>query len=178
MKIGLIRHFPVEQALPTGWKTAAELHQWRHDYELASVRPIQPDLGGVKWTRCFASTVRRAALTADAVFPGAATQTDLLREAEFAEFRTGALRLPILAWYAIFRLSWMTGHCSQRALRDAFIQRVQTVADQLASGTGDTLVVSHGGVMAFLSAELRRRGFAGPKFGLAAHARAYVFERA
>jgi broad specificity phosphatase PhoE len=177
VKIGLIRHFPVEQAMPAGWKTAAELHKWRHDYELAGVRHIEPDLGGVEWTRCIASTVRRAAITANAVFPGLVAQTDLLREAEFAEFRTGALRLPILAWYAIFRLSWMTGHRSQRPLRDAFMQRVRTVAEELSAGTKDTLVVSHGGVMAFLSTELRRRGFVGPKFGLATHARTYVFER-
>ena len=163
--------------MPSGWKTAAELHQWRHDYELAGVRHIAPDLGGVKWTRCLASTVRRAAITANAVFPGEVTLTDLLREAEFAEFRTGSLRLPIIAWYVIFRLSWMTGHRSQRELRDVFMQRVQTVAEQLAVSDDDTLVVSHGGVMAFLSAELRRRGFVGPKFGLAAHARVYVFSR-
>ena len=164
--------------MPSGWKTAAELHKWRADYELAGVRHIEPDLGGVEWKRCIASTVRRAAITANAVFPGEVTPTDLLREAEFAEFRTGALRLPILAWYAIFRLSWMTGHSSQRELRDVFMQRVRTVADQLAAGTEDTLVVSHGGVMAFLSGELRKRGFTGPKFGLATHARTYVFEKA
>ena len=177
MKVGLIRHFPVEQAMPSGWKTAAELHTWRQDYELAGVRHIEPDLGGVEWARCIASTVRRAALTAKAVFPGPVTQTDLLREAEFAEFRTGALCLPVLIWYFIFRLSWMTGHRSQRTLRDEFMRRVHLVADELEAASEHTLVVSHGGMMAFLSAELVRRGFTGPKLRLATHARVYVYEK-
>jgi len=38
-------------------------------------------------------------------------------------------------------------------------------------------VVSHAGVMLYLSEELRRRGFAGPKLGIAKHARVYLFER-
>lgn len=177
MKIGLIRHFPVEQAMPSGWVTAADLHTWRQAYELAGVRPIEPDLGGVEWSRCIASTVRRAALTATSIFPGTVTQTDLLREAEFAEFRTGTLSLPVVVWYCIFRLSWMTGHRSQRTLRDEFMARVRAVADELERGTADTLVVSHGGMMAFLSAELLRRGYSGPKLRLAMHARVYVYER-
>ena len=163
--------------MPSGWKTAAELHTWRESYELAGVRHIDADLGGVEWSRCIASTVRRAALTANAIFPGPVTQTDLLREAEFAEFRTGALCLPVLFWYFIFRLSWMTGHRSQCALRDAFMRRMHLVADELEAGTENTLVVSHGGMMAFLSAELLRRGFTGPKLRLATHARVYVYER-
>jgi len=84
--------------MPSGWMTAADLHQWRQDYELADVRPIEPELGGVAWERCFASSVRRAAVTANTIFPGAVAATDLLREAEFTEFRTGALCLPVLVW--------------------------------------------------------------------------------
>jgi hypothetical protein len=41
----------------------------------------------------------------------------------------------------------------------------------------DTLVVSHAGMMAYLSAELRRRGFAGPKLRWAKHATAYIYEK-
>ncbi|HEX5218863.1 MAG TPA: hypothetical protein VFZ59_04800 [Verrucomicrobiae bacterium] len=41
----------------------------------------------------------------------------------------------------------------------------------------DTLVVSHAGVMMYLSDELRRRGFAGPKLRTPKHAIAYIYER-
>lgn len=51
------------------------------------------------------------------------------------------------------------------------------MADRLAAAERNTLVVSHAGVMAYLSAELRRRGFHGPPLRLAKHATLYVYER-
>src|SRR4051812_21779068 len=33
MRIGFIRHFPVEEALPRGWRTSAELMRWRERYD-------------------------------------------------------------------------------------------------------------------------------------------------
>jgi hypothetical protein len=71
----------------------------------------------------------------------------------------------------------MTGHPSQRACREEFRQRVRAAADRLNALDQDTLVVSHAGMMAFLSVELRRRGFAGSKLRIAKHATAYLSER-
>jgi broad specificity phosphatase PhoE len=71
----------------------------------------------------------------------------------------------------------VTGHRSQRAARDHFKRRVQAVADLAEAGEGDVLLVSHAGMMAYLRAELVRRGFRGPQFRIAEHARLYVFER-
>jgi hypothetical protein len=87
------------------------------------------------------------------------------------------LRLPVGGWRLLLRLAWFTGHSSQRAARDEFHRRIKASADLLEQEPVDTLVVSHAGVMFFLRKELLRRGFTGPKFGLAAHARLYVFER-
>jgi hypothetical protein len=39
------------------------------------------------------------------------------------------------------------------------------------------LIVSHAGMMFYLRKELLRRGFYGPKFGIADNGRLYVFER-
>jgi hypothetical protein len=52
------------------------------------------------------------------------------------------------------------------------------VADHLCDRRGDVLAVSNAGMMAMLAAELRRRGFTGPRLRIAAHARAYVYARA
>jgi hypothetical protein len=52
-----------------------------------------------------------------------------------------------------------------------------SVADRLCMAQADTLVVSHAGMMAYLSAELRRRGFAGPRLRIAKHATVYEYER-
>src|SRR6476646_1269426 len=98
MRIGLIRHFPVEEAMPTGWKTSAQLCSWREDYENAEVSRVPADLGGITWCLCISSDVRRAYLTAKAIFSGPITQTALLREPQFEEFRTGKVRLPVWVW--------------------------------------------------------------------------------
>ena len=178
MRLGLIRHFPVTEGMPTGWNTAAQLSAWRRAYELAAAQPGPADLGGIAWAHCLSSDLPRAYLTAKTVFSGPITQTDLLREAQFAEFRTGNLRLPVWGWRLLLQFTWMTGHRSQRAERDEFRRRVRALAGQLEAGPQDTLVVSHAGMMMYLSAELRRRGFSGPKFRWAQHAQVYVFQKA
>jgi broad specificity phosphatase PhoE len=177
MRIGLLRHFPVTQQLPTGWKTAADLQAWIERYDLAETPVGEFDLGGVEWRACIASDMPRTRITAGAVFVGEVGHTELLREAQFAPFKTGGLRLPVWVWKWMLRLTWMTGHSSQRACRDEFRQRVLAVADRLSAIDRDILVVSHAGMMAYLSAELRRRGFVGPKLRIAKHARVYVYEK-
>ena len=166
MRIGLIRHFPVEQQFPSGWKTSAELLLWREQYEASPVILGQADLGSFEWTQCISSDIERAVATAKAVFRGPFEQTPLLREPDFAQFGTGDLRLPVWIWRWILLLSWAAGHSSQRACRDEFRRRVAAMADLLEGTTGDVLVVSHGGMMTFLSAELRRRGFSGQQPGI------------
>jgi broad specificity phosphatase PhoE len=87
------------------------------------------------------------------------------------------LRLPVTVWVWMVRLAWFTGHRSQRASRDEFLQRVGAVADLLEQSTVDTLVVSHAGMMTYLSAELRRRGFRGPRLRLPKHAILHLYTR-
>jgi broad specificity phosphatase PhoE len=177
MHIGLIRHFPVEQRFPSGWKTAADLDLWRRQYDASPMVVGQADLGSFQWSHCISSDTERAVATAKAVFPGPVEQTMLLRELEFAQFRTGNLRLPVWIWRWILRLSWATGHQSQRACRDEFRRRVVATADLVEAKTGDILVVSHAGMMAYLSAEFRRRGFLGPKLRMPKHATLYLYEK-
>lgn len=177
VRIGLLRHFPVAQQLPVGWRTAADLRVWREGYDHAETLVGAFDLGGVAWQACISSDLNRTCVTARAVFNGPIVRTALLREPEFAPFQTGNLRLPVWTWRGLLQLSWLTGHKSQRACRDDFRRRVGAVADQLCAADQDTLVVSHAGMMAFLSRELRRRGFAGPKLRIAKHATAYVYEK-
>lgn len=175
--LGLLRHFPVELSLPSGWKTSADLRRWLTEYDASAVVPGTADLGDIPWARCLSSDSARAWATAQAVFTGPMERTPLLREPDFVPFSTGGLRLPVWLWLWVVRLAWLTGHGSQRACRDDFRCRVMAVADRLVSEAGPTLVVSHAGMMAYLSAELRRRGFAGPRLRMAKHATLYVYER-
>jgi len=177
MRLGLLRHFPVNYGLPHGWMTAEDLSHWMEHYDASEVSPQPLDLGTHIWRECLSSDLHRAVVTAKAAFAGPIETTPLLREATFAQFPTGNLRLPVGLWGWILRAAWWSGHGSQRACRDAFLRRVSAAADLLESRGDGSLVVSHGGMMAFLSAELRRRGFTGPKLRLAKHATLYVYER-
>jgi broad specificity phosphatase PhoE len=178
MRIGLLRHFPVELPLPSGWRTAADLFEWRVQYERSPAVVGSVDIGQHEWTRCLSSDLERALVTAKAAFPGPVESTPLLREVEFAQFKTGPLRLPMPVWRGVFGLAWATGHRSQRACRDEFRRRVVAVADLLEGVAENTLVVSHGGMMIYLSAELRRRGYPGPKLKHPRHATLYCYQKA
>jgi broad specificity phosphatase PhoE len=153
------------------------LQAWRERYERSETSVGTFDLAGVEWRMCLSSDLPRASITARAVFPGPIEYTAQLREGRFEAFQTGRLRLPVKAWEWLLRLSWMSGHRSQRACRDDLRQRVLGLAERLGASAQDTLIVSHAGVMACLSDELRRRGFLGPRLRLPRHATTYVYER-
>lgn len=163
--------------MPSGWMTAAELQAWRERYDAAAPQPADVSLDSAQWRRCYSSDLQRAYATARTLYSGDIVQTPLLREAEIAPFQTGRLRLPVVAWRWILRFAWMTGHRSQRASRDDFMSRVRAVADLAEAQASDVLLVSHAGMLAYLSGELVRRGYRGPKFRIAEHARLYVFEK-
>jgi len=177
MRVGLVRHFPVSEPMPSGWITAAQLHEWKRRYDCAGAHCEAVTLAAANWARCYSSDLKRAYVTAQALYPGEIVQTPLLREPEVAQFETGELLLPIWLWRLMLGLSWMTGHRSQRSSRDDFLRRVHAVAELIESDDTDVLLVSHAGMMAYLRKELLRRGFEGPKFRIADHARLYVFER-
>ena len=177
MRIGLVRHFPVQEAWPSGWVTSDDLQQWRERYDAAHVQIGPIDVRAVAWQRCFSSDLKRASVTAQSAHSGTILQTPLLREVETMPFATGQLRLPLWGWRWVFRLAWLTGHKSQRPARDDLHRRVRAMADLLESEPVDTLAVSHAGIMHYLRKELLHRGFQGPGFRLAEHARLYVFER-
>ena len=119
----------------------------------------------------------RARITAKTVFNGKIEHTESLREPQVRQFQTGGLRLPFWAWRWTLRVSWIVGHRSQRLCRDEFKARVTAVAERLIDMEQDILVVSHAGMMAYLSAELRRRGFSGPSLRIAETAKIYIYER-
>jgi broad specificity phosphatase PhoE len=176
-RVGFVRHFHVQVPMPSGWHTARQLHEWRTRYDDGACTPCEVDLAGIQWSACLSSDMPRTLTTARALFGDAVESTPLLREAEFAQFQTGRLSMPVFAWRWALRFAWMTGHSSQRQCRDEFKSRVRAVADELERRGGDLLVVSHAGMISYLSAELRLRGFDGPKLRIPQNARLYLYER-
>lgn len=177
MRVALVRHFKVSEPMPCGWMTAPELLAWKARYDVAEVCPFEVTLDSESWPCCYVSDLLRARETARRIYFGEIQPMAELREAEFGLFPTGRCRLPAWVWRIMLRLAWMTGHSSQRQFRDDFRCRVRRMADLISTSKTDVLVVSHAGMMFYLRKELLRRGFRGPKFSIADHARPYVFER-
>lgn len=176
MRVGLLRHFRVTEPYPRGWVRAGQLKAWMDRYDRAPIVPGEFDLGGVPWKACLCSPQPRARQTAEIVFRGVPEVSDLFAEARFCISPIGGVRLPVIAWRLLLQLAWKAGHRSQRIHRDDLRRRVDAAADRLESQPVDTLVVSHAGLMLHLAAELRRRGFHGPRLGFADHARAYLYQ--
>jgi broad specificity phosphatase PhoE len=177
MRVGLVRHFKVSEPMPSGWLTALELQEWRERYDLAELCPFEVAIDSESWARCYASDLARAEATARRIYFGEIQLTAELREAEFGLFPTGRWRFPVWVWRIVLRLAWMTGHSSQRQFRDDFRSRVRRMVDMIDSYETDALLVSHAGMMLYLRKELLRRGYRGPRFSIADHARLYIFER-
>ncbi len=177
VRVGLVRHFPVNEPLPSGWRTGDELDAWRERYDQATIQTGPFDLGGIPWQVCLSSDLPRAMSTAQHLFDGPIEVTPWLREAEFSFRHVSRYRLPVWVWHFGLRAMWATRHRSQRTFQDDFLRRVALASERLLSSECDTLVVSHAGMMHYLSAVLRRRGMMGPKIRLARHAVVYVYTR-
>ncbi|ALK08689.1 histidine phosphatase family protein [Blastochloris viridis] len=178
MRLGLIRHFEVAHGQPQGWLSVADMAKWIDDYELAGVRQKPVDLGERPWRHCISSTAPRALATARALYPGEIETTPFLCEPKLNPFRTGDLRLPYAGWRWLLRLAWFSSHGSQIDVKRTFLANIEAIADRLMDAPDDTLVVSHAGAMMMLRKALIRRGFSGPRFGIAECGRLYVFTRA
>ncbi|BBF94336.1 histidine phosphatase family protein [Blastochloris tepida] len=177
LRLGLVRHFEVTHGPPAGWVSVADIARWIEDYDAADVRHKPVDLGPLPWPRCISSTAPRALTTARALYQGDIETLPQLCEPKLNPFRTGELRLPFAGWRMLLRLAWMTSHSSQRDVKRTFLAEIERVADRLTEAPDDTLVVSHAGSMMFLRRALIRRGFTGPRFGIAECGRLYVFTR-
>jgi broad specificity phosphatase PhoE len=178
MKVGLIRHFSVAKEYPRKLLvTAAEVGQWLTEYDTAEVHLGNVDLGGVDWKRCYASDLPRALTTARTIFQGEINVREELREISAHVYHGSRLRLPFLWWAVLGRAGWFFNTQAHAGHNQAVKTRVAKALDEILRSPEDVLIVSHAALMRNLQLELRRRGFRGPNFGMAANGRLYVFER-
>jgi broad specificity phosphatase PhoE len=179
MKIGLVRHFKVTRGYPTAkWITPSEFDQWMKEYEESDVEETEVDLGGEDWQKCYVSTVRRAAYTAEKIYQGELIKTEDLREIPVYPFFKRNIKIPMILYPLCIRTAWFFNHKSQLERRTDVEMRVSKIIDRiLEENEENALVVSHGALMMFLRKELIRRGFKGPKLGRPENAKLYLFEK-
>ncbi|BBI31329.1 histidine phosphatase family protein [Cohnella abietis] len=176
MKIGLVRHFKVMKDYPKGKRySASDVTQWFQEYDLAEIEEGSTDLCGIEWNQCLVSDMTRARITAEKIFEGTILVKADLREIPAPKFTT-KLKLPFLGWLILIRLSVLMNRQTRQDIKIAK-ERINKVLDEaVASDLENVLIVSHAALMMYMSRELIKRGFHGPKLGYPTNGKLYVFE--
>ncbi len=177
MKIGLLRHFKVSLGYPNRWVTSKELEIWEQEYAASEIEEIPIDLDHSEWNRCYSSDISRAQKTAKKAFDGNIVLMEELREMTLYPVFKSDIRLPLWLHVTLIRLAWFMGHKSQKETKKEVVKRINKILDQAIEQGDNVLIVGHGGIMIFMSKELAKRGFTGPKFNRPENARLYVYEK-
>ncbi|SDZ63522.1 Histidine phosphatase superfamily (branch 1) [Evansella caseinilytica] len=177
MKIGLIRHFKVKRGYPDKWVTSKELMNWAVEYDESDVIEKKIDLGNIQWKHCFSSDLARAQRTAENTFSGNIVFLEELREIRISPIFSMNRKLPLFIHMLLIRAAWFFNHKSQPDGKKQVTERLNQALDKMMGLQEDVLIISHGGIMMFLSRELKKRGFTGPALNRPQNARLYLYEK-
>ena len=165
MRIGIIRHFKVN-CHKSLFMTSKEFKEWEENYNKSDVIRNNVELRGIKWDKCYSSTLIRAIVTAQHVYKGNIVKNDLIRETIIDPIFKSNFKLPYWFWAVSGRLAWYFNHKSQEEnkilTKDKARKFVKTLLDEAKiEGTENILIVTHGFFMYSLQKELKKRGFIG-----------------
>lgn len=181
MRIGIIRHFKVNYHKSL-FMTSEDFKEWEDNYNKSDVIKKDVELMGVKWDKCYSSTLIRAIITAQHVYKEDIVKNDLIRETIIDPIFKSNFKLPYWFWAVSGRLAWYFNHKSQEENKIITKDKARKFVDALQEeakkeGTENILIVTHGFFMYSLQKELRKRGFIGklitsPKNGIL-----YLYEK-
>jgi len=181
MKIGLIRHFKVNYNKKL-FMTSKQFKEWEENYNISEVIKKDVELIGIRWDKCYSSTLIRAITTAQSVYKGEIIQNDLIRETIIDPIFKSNLRLPYWFWAVSGRLAWYFNHKSQEEnkiiTRDKAKHFVDILLDESQrDGKENILIVTHGFFMYSLQKELKKRGFIGKLITSPKNGVLYLYEK-
>jgi broad specificity phosphatase PhoE len=170
VRIGIIRHFKVNYP-KSFFMTSQQFKEWEENYNKSDVIEKDIELMGIKWDKCYASTLIRAIITAKHVYKEDIVKTDLIRETIIDPIFKSDFKLPYWFWAVGGRLAWYFNHKSQEENKTITREKVREFLDELLEYSENILVVTHGFFMYSLQKELKKRGFIGklitnPKNGI------------
>ncbi|BCZ46110.1 hypothetical protein psyc5s11_21770 [Clostridium gelidum] len=165
MKIGIIRHFKVN-CHKNLFMTSKEFKKWEDNYNKSDVIEEDVELMGIKWDKCYSSTLIRAIITAQHVYKKDIIKNDLIRETIIDPIFKSDFKLPYWFWAVSGRLAWYFNHKSQEEIKIITREKAEKFVDLLldeakTEGTENILIVTHGFFMYSLQKELKKRGFIG-----------------
>ncbi|WP_247235585.1 hypothetical protein [Telluribacter sp. SYSU D00476] len=177
MKVGLIRHFPVEHEYLKGLVSQSQVLQWFNGYNSAPLQSRQVDVGSW-WDICYSSELPRARQTAEAIYHGPTITTTLLNEPVPDPLFKYNVRLPFMLWALLIRLALVYNHPTQSHRKEVLESRIRTwFIERLEHQNGNILIVSHAFTMEVLSRLLVKEGFTGKVLNRPPNGVLYTYER-
>ena len=181
MKIGLIRHFKVNYHKKL-FMTSRQFKQWEENYNTSEVIKNDVELMGIKWDKCYSSTLIRAIITAQHVYKDEIVQNDLIRETIIDPIFKTNLKLPYWFWAVSGRIAWYFNHKSQEEnktiTKDKAKKFVDLLLDEIQKQSKENiLIVTHGFFMYSLQKELKKRGFIGKLITSPKNGVLYLYEK-
>lgn len=178
MRVGLIRHFPVDHLFLRGWVKQSRVLQWFREYNEAAVQGMHVEVGA-SWHVCYSSQLQRAKKTAEAVYAGEVIYTNLLNEPFPDPVFRSDIKMPFMLWALLIRCAILWNHGTQSHRKEVLEARIrELMPDILRHADDNVLIVSHAFTMEILSRFLLQEGFSGRKLRRPENGVLYLFERA
>ncbi len=161
MKLGLIRHFKVDQRKKFFLSTD-KFNRLMKEYDECPVIPNELTVNHSEWEVCYCSTLPRARKTAESVFNKKIIETDLLVEVPVNSFTDKNITLPLFLWHIGARVAWYKSHKSQLENISQTKRRIENFYEMIVdSGYKNILIVSHGYFLSIFYQEMKKKGFTG-----------------
>ncbi|MEK3963967.1 MULTISPECIES: histidine phosphatase family protein [Paenibacillus] len=179
MKIGLVRHFKVDNQPRRGRISGENFNAWVEAYDQSDIKFGQFRSSEQAWDVCLSSDLPRAIHTANLIYSGNIIYMEQLREIEIAATWLKGIKLHHFMWLVLGRMAWYYGHSSQSESRTATLLRTQAVIERLERdfGSANVLVVTHGAFMKVLAQQLVQRGYNGKRISHPRNGGLYVYEQ-
>jgi broad specificity phosphatase PhoE len=175
MKIGLVRHFKVNQPFPEKkLLSKSEVIKWFIEYDnTLNIEYKKVDLSDINWQRCYTSPMIRAVNTAKHIYPGQIEEITALKELDILHRLSDRLKLPFILWGIIVRIKSFSSNKDTDEFKSGIIDFLDNV---IANNQSDVLIVSHWFVMRTIRKELIKRGLSGNNFKSHDYGTLYVYE--
>jgi broad specificity phosphatase PhoE len=161
MKLGLVRHFKVNQNKKK-YLSSAEFGVAMKEYDLCPVIPNEVNINQNDWDICYCSTLPRAVTTAKTICNKKIIQTDLIVEVPISPFTKRKITLPLFFWHLGARIAWYKSHSSQKENITQTKERIENFYKIISeSGYENILIVAHGYFLNMFYQEMKKKGFIG-----------------